>query len=394
MKRNLLFLSHRVPFPPNKGERIRSWNVIQHLRRDFDVHLGCVDDVAALADASVMRDMCASVGAFPIGRTRQKMRALARARPGRPLMPDFYYAPALQRWVDATLARVGIDIVYIYTVAMAPYVMARRDARLILDALDIDSEKWREYAAKTKWPMRAVWAREGRNLLAYERAVAARCEATFFVSEPEARRFAELAPEVAGKVTWVENGVDLDRFSPAQVFASPFAQEAQALVFTGHMDYWPNADAVTWFAREVFPAVRAAAAAEFWIVGANPGAEVLALAALPGVHVTGRVEDTRPYVAHAAACVCPLRLARGIQNKVLEGMAMGRPVIASAAAFEGVRAVAGRDLLVADAALAFAGAVGSVLAGAQAGMGARARLAMEGNYAWPQVLGRMDGYLR
>ena len=395
MKRNLIFICHRIPWPPNKGEKIRSWNVIQHLRRDFEVHLGCVvDDPADMAHVDRLREVCASVGAFPINRSRQKIRALLNARPGKPLMPDFYHSPALRRWVDETMARTPMDIVYIYTVAMAPYALHLNRPGLILDAVDIDSEKWTEYAATSRLPMRAVWAREGRTLLAYERFAASRCDTIVFVSEPEARRFMELAPEVAAKTDWVENGVDLARFSPALEFASPFTGGVP-FVFTGNMDYWPNADAVIWFANEVMPRLRAVVpAAEFWIVGANPAPAVQALALLPGVQVTGRVADTRPYVAHATACVCPLRIARGIQNKVLEGMAMGRPVIASPAAFEGVRAAPGRDLLVADDVEGFLAAISSVLAGQHRELGEAGRAAMEAGYAWPQVMGRMDRWLK
>jgi sugar transferase (PEP-CTERM/EpsH1 system associated) len=399
MKQQLIFISHRIPWPLNKGEKIRGWNVIQHLRQDFDVHLGCVvDDPADMAHVSVVQEVCASVGAFPIDKRWQKVRAALHARPGKPLMPDFYYAPALQDWVNATLDRVRMDVVYIYSVAVAPYALGNRrvpgGARMILDAQDIDSEKWAEYAHGTRYPMRAVWAREGRTLLAYERSSAAACDATFFVSEPETRRFNELAPEVAAKTDFVENGVDLERFSPAHGYERPFSTDP-ALVFTGNMDYWPNADAVIWFARELMPRLRAAhPALEFWVVGANPGPDVTALAALPGVHVTGRVTDTRPYVAHAAACVCPLRIARGIQNKVLEGMAMARPVVASPAAFEGVRAVAGQDLLVAADPEAWVRLVGEVLAGGHAELGTRARAAMVAGYPWGETLKRMDRWMK
>jgi sugar transferase (PEP-CTERM/EpsH1 system associated) len=191
-------------------------------------------------------------------------------------------------------------------------------------------------------------------------------------------------------VYFVENGVDLDRFSPVHQFASPFS-DGPALVFTGHMDYWPNADAAAWFAEGVMPKLRARQPdATFWIVGANPGPAVRNLAALPGVHVTGRVDDTRPYIAHATACVCPLRLARGIQNKVLEGMAMGRPVIASPAAFEGIRAEPGRDVLVAETAEEFVAAISSLTEGAHAAMGSAARQAMLAGYDWESSLGKLD----
>ncbi len=393
--RDLIFISHRIPWPLNKGEKIRGWNLLQHLAPHYRIHLGCVvDDPADMAHVAQLQTVCASVGAFPIDKSRQKYRALLHARPGRPLMPDFYHSPALQRWVDATMARTAMDVVYIYSVAMAPYAIGLDHPCKILDAQDIDSEKWAEYALKARLPMRLVWAREGRTLLAYERRAAAACDWTFFVSQPEADRFVQLAPEAAGRTVAVENGVDLQRFSPTDSHPSPYEGAAPRVVFTGNMDYWPNADAVLWFTRDILPKLRARVPAlAFWIVGANPGAEVQALAARPGVHVTGRVEDVRPYVAHASVIVCPLRIARGIQNKVLEGMAMGRPVIASPAAFEGVRAAAGTELLVADGADAFTDAVCAVLDGRHDGLGAAARAAMERGYAWSATLGKLDAYL-
>ena len=393
--RDLIFISHRIPWPLNKGEKIRGWNVIQHLAQNYRIHLGCVvDDPADMAHVAKMQTICASVGAFPIDRRTQKLRAALRARPGRPLMPDFYHAPALQRWVDETMARTRMDVLYIFSVAMAPYAIARNHPCKILDAQDIDSEKWAEYAVDARFPMRLVWAREARNLLAYERRAAAACDRTFFVSQPEADRFAELAPETAGRVVAVENGVDLQRFSPEHAYPSPFSDPAPRVVFTGNMDYWPNADAAIWFAREVMPLLRARVpGVSFWAVGANPTPQVSALAKLPGVFVTGRVEDVRPYVAHASVIVCPLRIARGIQNKVLEGLGMGRPVMASPGAYEGVRAQPGTELLVADGAAAFVRCIGEVLDGAHPALGAAARAAMERGYAWPAVLGKLDSYL-
>ena len=242
---DLLFISHRMPWPLNKGEKIRGWNLLQHLSKTYRIHLGVVvDDPADMAHVERMRGICTSVGAFPIDKRAQKWRALLRARPGRPLMPDFYFAPDLKAWVDEALARTAMDIVYIFSVAMGPYALHLQGVRKILDAQDIDSEKWAEYATKAAYPMRAVWAREARTLLAYERHAAACCEATLFVSQPEADRFIELAPELAGRVHAVECGVDLDRFHPGETYASPFEPgSGPCLVFTGNMDYWPNADA-------------------------------------------------------------------------------------------------------------------------------------------------------
>jgi sugar transferase (PEP-CTERM/EpsH1 system associated) len=393
--RDLIFISHRIPWPLNKGEKIRAWNIIQYLRPKFRIHLGCVvDDPADMAHIAQMQTVCETVGAFPIDRTMQKLKALSRLRPGRPLMPDFYHSPSLQKWVDATLTRTRMDVIYIYSVAMAPYVLELAHACKILDAQDVDSEKWAEYARAASFPMNLVWWRESRTLLGYERRAAAACEWSFFVSEPETACFQRLAPESAHKIVPVECGVDLARFSPDLEFLSPFHTSGPSLVLTGNMDYWPNADAAIWFAQDVMPGLRRSRPdVQFWVVGANPGADVMALALLPGVHVTGRVEDVRPYVAHAAAVVCPLRIARGIQNKVLEGMAMGKPVIASPAAFEGVRAEAGIALLVADGIEGFIQKINEVLDGKHPGLGAEARAVMERGYAWSAVLSKLDTYL-
>lgn len=357
--RDLIFVSHRIPYPPDKGEKIRGLNLLKHLARDYRIHLGCLmDNPEDPGHLEVLREWCTTVAGFPIDKRRQKVSALLRLRPGRPLMLDYYRHPGLHAWVRATMDATPMDVTYVYSVAMMPYVEHLRrpyppGMAVILDAQDIDSEKWTTYAETASFPMRHVWSREGRTLFAYERQAAMASDATLFVSPQETARFAELAPETASRVHAVENGVDLDRFSPVQSYDTPFDTPGPHLVFTGNMDYWPNADAVAWFAAEVMPALRAAhPGLHFHVVGANPGPDVLRLAAQPGVHVTGRVPDVRPYVAHAHICVAPLRIARGIQNKVLEAMAMARPVVASPQAFEGVRATAGQDLLVADGAAA------------------------------------------
>ena len=394
-KRSMLFLAHRFPYPPNKGERIRAWNLLQHFSRSWNVYFGCLsDDPGDARHLDTVRPFCAELASFPIDKRIQKLKAVAGLRPGRPLMLDYYRHAGLQRWADGVLARQPIDLIYIFSTAMATYVEAGGDRAVVLDMVDVDSQKWREYAHGAGWPMRHVWAREARTLLAFERRAAAACDATLLVSEPECRELAGLAPEVADRLHAIELGVDLDFFAPGLDLPTPYSGVAPQLAFVGNMDYWPNADAAIWFAREVMPLLRQRAdAPEFTVVGANPGPKVLALASLPGVRVTGRVSDVRPFVAHAAVIVAPLRIARGIQTKILEAMALGRPVVTTRQGFVGVCATAGRDLLVADGAVGMTAAVAEVLDGYHPDLGHDARVAMEAAYAWSGVFARVDDVL-
>jgi sugar transferase (PEP-CTERM/EpsH1 system associated) len=240
--------------------------------------------------------------------------------------------------------------------------------------------------------MKAIWAREGRTLLDYECAIAAQFDHALFVSDQELQHFRTLAPDAAGRMSAMSNGVDFEFFSPAHEFPRPFPADSRAIVFTGAMDYRPNIDAVAWFAREVLPSVHRAGAAdaEFWIVGSNPDREVRSLAGLGGVRVTGRVPDTRPYLAHADIVVAPLRIARGIQNKVLEAMAMARPVVATPQALEGLRVKPGQELLLAGTPTEMATRVTDLLAGAHPGLGASARRAVETRYDWSANLAQLD----
>ena len=393
--RNLLFISHRFPYPLTKGEKIRGYKLITHFAKTYRVYLGCiVDDPADWQHVDHLRTICTDVAAFGINRRWQKVKALAQIRPGRPLMPDYYFHPGLQRWVNHTLAHAHMDIVYIYSAAMAPYALHLQRHGKVLDMQDIDSEKWALYAQETPWPMRSIWAREGRTLRSYERQAAAGCDATFFVTEQETKRFCELAPESAEKSTWIEMGVDLESFAPGRNLETPYKDPGPHLVFTGSMDYRPNAEAAIWFAREALPLLRTDwPGAQFHVVGNRPRRDVLALKKRPGVHVTGGVPDIRPYVAHADVSVSPLRMARGVQNKVLEAMALGKPVVASPQAFEGIRAVAGRDLLVADGLQATVSAVHAILTGKHPGLGAAARTAMERGYSWDKIFQKLDRWL-
>jgi sugar transferase (PEP-CTERM/EpsH1 system associated) len=242
--------------------------------------------------------------------------------------------------------------------------------------------------------MNWIYRREARTLLSYERHVAAMMDASVFVSNSEAELFKQLAPEAAARVWDIHNGVDVDYFDPTQEYPVPYAASEMAIVFTGAMDYWANVDAVTWFAREVFPAVRQRhATAHFYIVGARPSNAVQQLSQAPGITVTGTVKDIRPYLAHARVAVAPLRIARGVQNKVLEAMAMARPVVVTPQALDGIRCQADREVVVAEGAAAFTDRVCAILRGTAQSVADEARRRVVSDYSWESNLKRFEALL-
>jgi sugar transferase (PEP-CTERM/EpsH1 system associated) len=392
---NLLLLIHRIPYPPNKGDKIRSWNLLKHLAQHYKVHLATfVDDEDDWQHVPTVEALCASSHFARLDPLKGKIRSLGALLKGRALSFDYYRNAGLQAWVDQTMASHAIGRVLVFSSPMAQYAEHYPAARRVVDFCDIDSDKWRQYALQKSFPMNWVYRREADTLLAYERHIAATTDASLFVSEPEAALFRTLAPESDAKIGFFNNGVDTDYFSPHRDYASPYADGERALVFTGAMDYWPNIDAVQFFAAEVFPQLRAAdPTLRFVIVGARPSPAVLALGQAHGVIVTGTVPDVRPYIAHADICVAPLRIARGIQNKVLEAMAMARPVVVSPQALEGIDAAVGSELLLADGAAALASTITGLLAQPDASLGAAARAKVERQYSWPSNLARIEARL-
>jgi sugar transferase (PEP-CTERM/EpsH1 system associated) len=396
---DLLLLIHRIPYPPNKGDKIRSYHLLKHVARHYRVHLGTfVDDADDWQHVPKVEELCASSHFAPLHPLRARVKSLAALAKGRSLSLDYYRNAALARWVDQTVAAHGIERVLVFSSPMAQYADKYRAARRVVDFCDVDSDKWRQYADNKRWPMNWLYRHEARQLLDYERKVAREYDASLFVSHPEAELFRRLAPESHAKIGFFNNGVDTDYFSPDVGYDSPYQPGERAVVFTGAMDYWPNVDAVQWFASEVFPALRARFAdLRFYVVGARPASAVQALASQSGVVVTGTVPDVRPYIAHAQVAVAPLRIARGIQNKVLEAMAMATPVVVSPQALEGIDAEPGTELVLAEQADGFVAAVAALLdqraRGEPAAIGRAARAKVERQYSWPSNLARIEEQL-
>ncbi|WP_296951515.1 TIGR03087 family PEP-CTERM/XrtA system glycosyltransferase [uncultured Massilia sp.] len=388
---DLLLLIHRIPYPPNKGDKIRSYHLLKHLARHYRVHLATfVDDKDDWQYVPHVQALCASSHFAPMNPLLARVKSLAALLKNRSLSLEYYRDAAMARWVRDTVAAHDVKRVLVFSSAMAQYAASYRDARRVVDFVDVDSDKWRQYAEQKSFPMSLLYGYEAKQLLRYERQVARDYDASLFVSAPEADLFRRLAPESSAKIGHFSNGVDTDYFSPAQDYASPYAPGERALVFTGAMDYWPNVDAVQWFADEVFPNLRARFAdLKFYIVGSRPSQQVQELGKRAGIVVTGTVPDVRPYIAHAAVAVAPLRIARGIQNKVLEAMAMATPVVVSPQALEGIDAEPGSELVLAADAPAFADAVGALLAGrddAAAAIGQAARAKVQRRYSWSSNL--------
>ncbi len=393
---NILYLVHRMPYPPNKGDKVRSYHLLKHLAARHRVFLGTfIDDPQDEAYVDKLPPYCADLHIARIAPRIAKLRSLSGLFSNEALTLPYYRNTELQAWVTRTLRDEKIDAAVIFSSAMAQYVQGAPQLRKLVDFVDLDSAKWTQYAPNHRWPMSWLYRREGKRLLAFERAVAQQATRSFFVTENETELFLRSAPESKGRAEAMCNGVDAEFFSPAQVMHTPFATGERALVFTGAMDYWPNIDAVSWFVAEVLPQLlQRWPGLRFYIVGRSPAPTVQALAS-EHVVVTGTVNDVRPYLQHAAVVVAPLRIARGIQNKVLEAMAMGLPVVASQECAGAVDAVPERDFLTAATVDDYLRQIESLLQSPDraAAMGKAAREQVLARYSWDAHLSSIDRYL-
>jgi sugar transferase (PEP-CTERM/EpsH1 system associated) len=386
--KEILFLAHRIPYPPNKGDKIRSFNLLKYLAESYRVSLGAfVDDPKDWQYRSDVEHYCAETCLLPLSPTLAKIRSLTGLLTGEPLTVPYYTDRRMQAWVDKVLTR-NIQAILVFSSAMAQYVEKRDSVRRIIDFVDVDSDKWRQYAEKKSGPAKWIYRREADRLFTYDRRIANAFDRSIFVSEQEAQLFTGLVPETSERVRAVENGVDTVYFRDSGDFPNPYPPDTDILVFTGAMDYWANVDAVTWFADEVFPAIRSRVpTARFFVVGARPAEAVRGLERREGITVTGAVRDIRPYLSHARLAVAPLRIARGIQNKVLEAMAMGRPVLASPAAMEGIDASGSLDAVTAEGPEAWSDAAVQMLgSGGVPAVSVKNRDFVEQRYSWKNSL--------
>ena len=396
--KDLLFLVHRIPFPPNKGDKIRSWNILAHLASKYNVHVGAfIDDPHDWQYTGRIEQIAASSFFQKLDRRTGTARSILSLLRGEPLSCGYYRDRAMQRWVGRTVQANRIERVFVYSSSMAQYIPAELEtgSRVVVDFVDIDSDKWRQYAERKSWPMSFIYRREARTLFDVEKKITASVDASAFVSQDEANLFRKMAPSVKSNVYGIANGVDCEFFNPDVRSDAPYPTDRTNIVFTGAMDYWANVDAATWFADDILPKIREALPeCAFWIVGANPTPEIIKLGDRDGVSVTGRVDDVRPYIRHATISVAPLRVARGIQNKVLEAMALAKTVVATPQAMEGIDAIDGSEVFVEGTAEAFAERVVRLARSPDletSGICARKRVVS--SYGWLANLQKFEGIL-
>lgn len=329
----ILYVTHRVPYPPDKGDRIRTFHTLRSLSEKYQVYLACLADEPVSPDAEqVLQSYCNKLAIIPVNRLKRWGRMGWSILTGGVTSISAFRSLALEfiirQWADT----IPFDLTLVSSSAMAPYtrIPALRRVPCVVDLVDVDSEKWKNYAESVSFPKSMVFHREGKVLRQYEKYLAESSHALLLVSDAESDLFRTFMP--TAPVQTISNGVDLDFFKP-----SCTTPQQNQCVFVGALDYLPNIDAVCWFAQEIWPAVKQNChEATFKIVGRKPSPRVQALAAVAGIEVVGQVPDVRPYVHESSVVIAPLRIARGLQNKVLEAMAMGKPVLSSPAALAGL----------------------------------------------------------
>lgn len=417
----ILYLAHRIPFPPNKGEKIRAFHVLRHLAARHEVWCACfVDDPSDRGHVPELAALCHRSAAIPLNRRFALARGLCSLAAGRTLTEGFYSHRAMRRQLAAWSGEARFDVVVAFSSSMAPYALTVPAARRVLDLCDLDSVKWRDFAARSRAPWARLYAVEARRLRRREEEWITAFDASVLISDAEAEQIDN--PSLRRRVHVVPNGIAVpdspeqttsegatlghragDDRAPSEDRApsdkratsddrAP-SEEQLVVGFVGDLGYTPNVDGLTWFVRESWPVVRAAVPdAALHIIGRRPPKAVLRLGRCAGVEVIGEVPDVRPFLSRTAVSIAPLRIARGVQNKVLEAMAFGIPVVLTTPAATGIRAEDGAHWIIADDALRIAAAVTALLQDAprRRQMGRAAREHVGQHYAWEPALAAFE----
>lgn len=399
---DILYLVHRIPFPPDKGDRIRAFQVLRYLSARANVHLACLADEPTDSSAvAALRKICRRVAVVPLGAWRW-VRALVSLVRGQTVTQGAFSSPELRAVLRAWVKETRFHAVLASASSMVPYLQLPELNHLpaVVDLVDVDSLKWSSYVDTIRGPKKWLYGLESRRLQRLEKAIPDWARAVTLVSEAEANLYRGLCP--TGSIQAVRNGVDLDFFqtrlptATCAGSANGSGQNGQTCVFVGALDYWPNVQGITWFCREVWPEIhRSRPDTQLTLVGRRPVPEVQRLGHLPGVSVLGQVPDVRPHLAKATLVVVPLNLARGIQNKVLEALAMGKATVVSPGALEGLDAEDGVHLLAASNPTEWIRTVVGLLDNPQMRqtLGAAGRCFVEQHHRWEKCLAPFDQLL-
>ena len=386
----ILFVCHRLPFPPNRGGKIRPFHMIQHLGgRHSVVVASLAHSEEELNDGLPLREHCKEVIAEILPSSRRWVQAGSALLSSVPSSVAYFWSRRLAERIKLAWKESAFDAIVVHCAFAAQYVRDLRCSFRMLDFGDVDSAKWLEYSHQRAFPLSIGYRIESAKLRNYEKKVASQFDLCTATTRGELEELQKLGNSIPSAV--IPNGVDLSYFHPR----SNINPDSSVIVFLGRMDYYPNVDGVLYFAKEIFPAIRKEVPhAEFRIVGSNPSRVVRDLSKIPGVSVTGYVPDVRPYLMDAALAVAPLRIARGTQNKILQFLAMGIPVVATPQAAKGVEADPGRHFLVADGSERFAQQVLRLLQDSdlRETLSLAGRQPLERAHCWPasmQILDRL-----
>jgi sugar transferase (PEP-CTERM/EpsH1 system associated) len=380
---DVLFVTHRVPFPPDKGDRIRTYHLLRFLSRHARVHLATLaDEPVSPETLTALAGLCVRAEIVPTGRLAM-VGGLRSLLVGRTISEGFFRSSRMRDVIRSWSAETGFIGAIASASSVAQYLKTRHldGATRVIDLVDVDSQKWLDYAAATGAPKKWLYSLEGRRLRKLESSICGWADAVTLVSEREAAMVREVTG--ATNVHAVTNGVDLDYYRP-----TPGVHES-GCVFVGALDYLPNVGGIRWFAQTIWPNIRLKhAEARLAIVGRKPVAAVKELASIPGVDLIGQVPDVRPYLANAAVAIAPLRIARGLQNKVLEAMSAGKAVVASSPALAGFGSREDLPATVANEPAEWIGAVGRLLDDAteRERLGTAGRLYAERHHDWSDCL--------
>jgi sugar transferase (PEP-CTERM/EpsH1 system associated) len=386
----ILYLCHRFPYPGNDGSRVRSFHLIQQFKNSgHSVTVASLvrSDEEATA-GQPLANYCDRVIMAHVNETLQNIRMVAYLFTPTPSSMAYFYSNTLARQIDEEIQTNRPDLIYVHCSSVAPYV-ADYDIPKIMDFVDMDSAKWLIYAKFKSFPINLGYWYEGVKLRRAEKALAQRFNISTCITQTELDTLDEYGLNIDGD--WFPNGVDYEFFCPDKGDAT---YDSNAISFIGRMDYYPNTEAMLRFCNDIYPLVRQKnSKATMIIVGANPTAEIIALGKKNGITVTGTVDDVRPYIRNSAVMVAPLKIARGTQNKILEAMAMGVPVVCSDIAARGVNAIDEEQILVAATDTECADKILSVLNNPDK----RQQLSRAGrdlivqNYSWEKAMQRLDG---